>query len=246
MENVEEDPRLSRLTTEWNLIFQTQTGTPEEAGRAAAQLICRYAGAVHRYFLKALGDPDAAAELDQEFAIRFLRGDFRHADPIRGRFRDYVKRAVQNLMKDYYRRRRPVRSLDSSVAEPAVMDEGLAQFDRQFLVSWRNDLLDRAWGSLREREATTGQPYHTILRLRVDHPGLTSEDYSQRLSDTLGRPVSPGAFRQALQRARRVYAHHLLNEVGASLDDPTPQAIEEELADLQLLEHCRPYLKDRG
>jgi RNA polymerase sigma-70 factor (ECF subfamily) len=246
VENVEVDPRLSRLTTEWNLIFQTQSGTPEEAGRAVSQLICRYAGAVHRYFLKALGDPDAAAELDQEFAIRFLRGDFRHADPIRGRFRDYVKRAVQNLMKDNYRRKRPARSLDSSVGEPAVADEGLGEFDRQFLVSWRNDLLDRAWGSLREREATTGQPYHTILRLRVDHPELTSEDYSQRLAHTLGRPVSPGAFRQALQRARRQYAHHLIEEVGASLDDPTPQAIEEELAELQLLEHCRPYLKHRG
>src|SRR5205814_3112710 len=58
VEYVEEDARLSRLTTEWNLIFLTQTGTPEEAGRAASQLICRYAGAVHRYFLKALGDPD--------------------------------------------------------------------------------------------------------------------------------------------------------------------------------------------
>src|SRR5262249_5234326 len=162
-----------------------------------------------------------------------LRGDFRHADPIRGRFRDYVKRAVQNLMKDYYRRKRPMRPLDSSVAEPAVMDEGLAQFERQFLVSWRNDLLDRAWGSLREREATTGQPYHTILRLRVDHPELTSEVCSQRLSATLGRPVSPGAFRQALQRARRVYAHQLIAEVGASLDDPTSQAMEEELAELE-------------
>jgi RNA polymerase sigma factor (sigma-70 family) len=246
VEHVEEDSRLSRMSTEWNLIFQTQTGTPEEAGTAVAQLICRYAGAVHRYFLKALKDPDAAAELDQEFAVRFLRGDFRHADPIRGRFRDYVKRAVQNLMKDYYRRKRPVRSLDSRVAEPAVLDEGLALFDRQFLASWRNDLLDRAWGRLRQREATTGQPYHTILRLRVDHPGLTSEVYSQRLSATLGRPVSPGAFRQALQRARRHYAQDLLDEVGASLNDPTPQAIEEELAELQLLEYCRPYLKHRG
>ncbi len=124
------------------------------------QLMCRYAGAVHRYLLKALGDSDAAAELNQEFALRFLRGDFRHGDPIRGRFRDYVKRTVQNLMK--------------------------------------------------------------------------------------GRPVSPGAFRQALQRARRQYTGYLLDEVGASLDDPTPAAIEEELADLQLLEHCRPYLKQRG
>jgi RNA polymerase sigma-70 factor (ECF subfamily) len=245
VEKVDFEPRLDQLSTNWTLVFQTRAGTPEEASRAAAQLICRYAGAVHRYLLKALGDPDVAAELDQEFAVRFLRGHFRHGDPIRGRFRDYVKRAVQNLMKDYYRRKRPGRSLDSGIEEPAAPDEGLAQFDRQFLVSWRNDLLDRAWGALDERERTTGHPYHTILRLRVDYPDLTSEEYSRRLSEVLGRPYSPGAFRQALQRARREYAHHLLGEVGASLDDPTPQAIEEELADLQLLEYCRPYLKPR-
>jgi RNA polymerase sigma-70 factor (ECF subfamily) len=245
VETVDEEPRLDELSTQWTLLFQTQAGTPEEAHRAASQLICRYAGAVHRYLLKALGDPDAAAELDQEFAVRFLRGGFRLGNPIRGRFRDYVKRAVQNLMKDYYRRKRPGRSLDSDIAEPAIEDEGLAQFDRQFLASWRNDLLDRAWGALRDREHASGHPYHTILRFKVDHPDLTSEDSSQRLATVLGRPFSAGAFRQALQRARREYAHHLLGEVGASLDDPTPQAIEEELADLRLLEYCRPYLNSR-
>jgi RNA polymerase sigma-70 factor (ECF subfamily) len=234
------------MTTEWNLIFQTKAGTPEEANRAASVLICRYAGAVHRYLLKALGDADAAEELDQEFAVRFLRGDFRHGDPARGRFRDYLKRAVQNLMKDYYRRKRPVASLDSGLAEPAVEDEGLDRLDRQFLASWRDDLLDRAWGALEDRERTTGQPYHMILRLRVDHPKLTSEDCAERLSQALGRPYTAGAFRQALQRARREYADYLLDEVGASLDHPTRQAIEEELAELHLLEYCRPYLKRRG
>jgi RNA polymerase sigma-70 factor (ECF subfamily) len=243
VEKVEVEPRLSHLTTQWTLVFQTQSGTPEQVHRATSQLMCRYAGAVHRYLLKALRDPEAAEELDQEFAVRFLRGDFRKGDPSKGRFRDYVKRAVQNLMKDYYRRKRPVRSLDSSVEEPAVRDEGLAQFDRQFLVSWRNDLLDRAWGALEEQERMTGHPYHTILRLRVDQPELNSTECSQQLSRTLGRPLTAGAFRQALQRARRQYAAHLIAEVEASLHDPTPEAVEEELADLELLDYCKPYVK---
>jgi RNA polymerase sigma-70 factor (ECF subfamily) len=246
VEKVEAEPRLSRLTTQWNLIFQTKTGTPEEANRAASLLICRYSGAVHRYLLKALRDPEAADELNQEFAVRFLRGAFRHGDPSRGRFRDYVKHAVQNLMKDYYRRKRPVRSLDSGVAEPAVTDEGLAQVDRQFLASWRDDLLDRAWGALAEVERTTGQPHHTILRLRVDGPDLTSEECARRLTQSLGRPMSAGAFRQSLSRARRDFVAHVVDEVAASLDDPTPEAIEQELAELQLLEKCRPYLNRRG
>jgi RNA polymerase sigma-70 factor (ECF subfamily) len=242
VEKVEAEPRLSQLTTQWNLVFQTRSPTPEQASQAASQLMCRYAGAVQRYLLKAMGNSDVADELNQEFAVRFLRGDFRRGDPSRGRFRDYVKRALQNLMKDYYRRKRPVRSLDSSVAEPAVLDENLIQFDRQFLQSWRNDLLDRAWEAIKEREKETGQPYHTVLRMRVEHPDLTSNEWSERLSQVVGHPVTPGGFRQALQRAREQFAKHLLTEVSASLHDPTPEQIEEELADLELLSCCKPYL----
>ena len=62
----------------------------------------------------------------------------------------------------------------------------------------------------------------------------------------LGRPVSPGAFRQALQRARREFALRLIAEVRASLEKPTGQSLEQELADLELLEYCRPYLKSRN
>ena len=121
------------------------------------------------------------------------------------------------------------------------------QFDRQFLLSWRNDLLDRTWGSLNELERSSGQPHHTILRLRVDEPNLTSTEWAARLSERLGRPMTAGAFRQALQRARREFALRLLAEVRASLlEEPTPQALEEELADLELLEYCRPYLKRSG
>src|SRR5271155_4196486 len=145
MENVEFDPHLSEMSTQWAIVFKAHSPDPDEAHIAASQLMCRYAGAVHRYLLKALKDPHAADELDQEFALRFLRGDFRNSDPNRGRFRDYVKRAVQNLINDHYRRKRPTISLDARAPEPAAPDSGIAQFEQQFLESWRKDLLERAW-----------------------------------------------------------------------------------------------------
>jgi len=245
LESVDFDPRLSQLSTQWTVVFQAHSGTPEEVSSAISQLMCRYAGAVHRYLLKALKDPEAAAELDQEFAVRFLRGDFRRCDPKRGRFRDYVKRAVQNLINDHYRRKRPNLSLDSHFAEPAAADSGLAQFEQQFLESWRKDLLDRAWTSLLELERSTGHPYHTVLRSRVDHSDLPSPELAKRLSITLGRPLTAGAMRQALQRSRRKYVNYLLTEVLASLDHPTREDLEEELSDLSLLDYCRPFLNGR-
>jgi RNA polymerase sigma factor (sigma-70 family) len=243
LENVAIEPRLSQMSTQWAVVFQAHSGTPDEASKAATQLMCRYAGAVHRYLLKALKNPDAASELDQEFAVRFLRGDFRHCDPNRGRFRDYVKRAVQNLINDYYRRKRPNVSLNSRFSEPAVEDSGLAQFENQFLESWRNDLLDRAWNALSELERSSRQPYFTVLRSRVEHPDLKSNELAQQLSAALGRPLTAGAVRQALQRSRQKYVDYLVEEVLGSLDHPTHDALEEELSDLKLLDQCRPYLK---
>ena len=71
-------------------------------------------------WVAALRDPESAAELDQEFALRFIRGDFHRADPSRGRFRDFVKQALRNLMIDYLRRQklRP-RQLGDDLPEPA-------------------------------------------------------------------------------------------------------------------------------
>jgi DNA-directed RNA polymerase specialized sigma24 family protein len=243
MEDVEFDPHLSQMSTQWTMVFQAHSGTPDEAHIAASRLMCRYAGAVHRYLLKALKDPDAADELDQEFALRFLRGDFRNSDPNRGRFRDYVKRAVQNLINDYYRRKRPVASLDSRTPEPAGPDAGLAAFEHEFIESWRKDLLERAWTALADLEKNTGQPYHTVLRSKVSHPDLPSAQLACQLATELKRPFTAGAVRQTLARSRRKYVDYLLTEVRASLDHPTRDALEQELIDLNLLHYCRPFMK---
>jgi len=242
VEHVEAEPLLSDLSTHWTMVFEAHSGKPGQMNIAVSELMCRYSGAVHRYLLKALKDPEAAAELDQEFAVRFLQGSFRHADPKRGRFRDYVKRAVQNLINDYHRRKRLERARNLGSAEPIVDDDGPAQFEKQFLESWRTDLLDRAWNSLSALEKSTGQPYNTVLRFRVDHPDLSSSQLAEKLTVMLSRPLSPGAVRQALQRSRRKYVNFLLAEVLASLSRPTQNDLEEELGDLNLLNYCRPFM----
>src|SRR5688500_4971787 len=98
--------RLSRLTTQWTAVFQAHDGSGAAASAAQQALLERYCGAVYRYLLGALRDPDAADELSQEFALRFCRGDFHRADPEKGRFRDFVKTAVYRLIIDYQNRRR--------------------------------------------------------------------------------------------------------------------------------------------
>jgi RNA polymerase sigma-70 factor (ECF subfamily) len=238
-------PHLSQLTTEWSLIFQSHCGTPEQVAAAQAELMGRYAGAVHRYLLAALHDPHAASDLSQEFALRFLRGDFHRADPARGRFRDFVKRALRNLIIDDRRRRR-ARPASDALPEPADPVEADREFDRHFLASWRSDLMARAWDALERLQEQTGQPYHAVLRLRVEQPEWHSPELAERLSTTLGRTVTAGGVRMALQRSRDRFVGFLLEEVTASLHSPTPEELEEELLALDLLEYCRPALRRQG
>ncbi len=245
METVEIDSRLADITTQWTLVFQTTSSKPDIVNGATAKLMCRYAGAVHRYLLKALKDPEAAADLDQEFAVRFLRGDFRQSDPDRGRFRDYVKRSLQNLMKDYHRRAAVRKTVDvSKVKEPAIGEAADQRFDREFVESWRNDLLERAWKALEDLERQGGQAFHSVLRYRVDHQEQNSAESADALSAKLGKTMTPGNFRQTLLRARQRYVQFLIDDVRASLRGQTdPALLEEELSDLRLLDHCRPYMK---
>jgi RNA polymerase sigma-70 factor (ECF subfamily) len=67
--------RLSRITTRWLDLRDAHEGMPQ----AMRALLERYRGAVYSYLFGAVHTPDTADELFQEFALRFLRGDFRAA-----------------------------------------------------------------------------------------------------------------------------------------------------------------------
>src|SRR5581483_5349203 len=101
-----EDDRLSQIATRWSLLLEARGGG--DASRAArGELLLRYHAPVYRYLRGLVRDEAAAEELCQEFALRFLRGDFRHADPARGRFRDYLRVALRHLAAERARRPQP-------------------------------------------------------------------------------------------------------------------------------------------
>ena len=251
MDEVELESHLSRIETHWTAVVHAHRGAAGEAGEARAALLERYGGAVRRYLLASLHESDAADDLAQEFALRFLRGDFKNADPGRGRFRDFLKRAVYHLMMDHHRRRRanPMFLGDGApdvAAEDCGADAWDQQIDRQFLESWREQLMSHAWTALEKVQERTGQPFADVLRLRVACPDLRSPQLAEQLSDRLGRPVNAGWVRLILHRARDMFVESLLGHVEESLGVHSPERLEEELLELGLLEYCRSALKRRG
>jgi RNA polymerase sigma factor (sigma-70 family) len=238
--------RLSLISTLWSLVCRAHQGPAEAVNAAREQLLERYQGAVHRYLRKVLHDPDAADEVFQEFALQLVHGDLRGANPQRGRFRNFVKGTLFHLIADYRKQRRdwPGPLPGDGAALVANPEEG--ECDRQFVESWADELLAHAWAGLADLEARTGQPFYAILRFRADHPELQSPQLAEQLTAQLGRPITAVGVRQTLHRAREKFADLLLDEVAQSLESPTADQLQQELADLGLLDYCRPVLKRRG
>ena len=243
----DDELHLSRIATAWTMVHRAH-GDHTAVQSAQQALLDRYGGAVRRYALAALRDEDAADEVFQEFALRFVRGDFKSADPERGRFRAFVKTSVYRMIVDYQRRKKKhVREgpMHSNLAEPVDSDEANPADEAMFHASWRDDLLARCWEKLAAEETKTGKPYHTVLRYRVENPDLRSPDLAAGLSAKLGKSINAGAVRVMIHRAREAFADLLLDEVSNSLADPTRDEVERELIELELLEYCKPALDRR-
>jgi RNA polymerase sigma-70 factor (ECF subfamily) len=235
-----QEPRLSHIQTFWSIVRQAQDGPGDAMTAAQQELLARYAKAVKRYLLGALRNPEAADDLTQEFALRFLQGGFRGADAQRGRFRDFVRGVLAHLIADHHRRQKRQPQVFAAVQETAAPETDDA--DRQFLEGWRAELLDRAWKALASHQEQTGQLYFTVLRFRAEHTEMRSEPMAGQLSSTLGRPVTGVWVRQMLHRGREKFSRFLVTEVLHTLHEPTPEQLHEELVDLGLLEYCRPVM----
>jgi RNA polymerase sigma factor (sigma-70 family) len=246
MDHPGEDPKLNEIETLWSDIRRAHRDEGE-AHDARARLVLRYIGAVRRYLTWVLRDGETAAELAQEFAIRVLRGDFRRADPSRGRFRDFVRTAALNLVHDHHRRRR-VRPASASpgVPEPAAPPEPSQEPDDEFLRSWRMELFSRAMAALAAYQERTGRPYHDVLSVRTADPQLTSAQMADILSTRLGRPVNDAWVRQTLKRARGCLADLLVDEVAVTLGNASYGDLEQELIVLDLLGYCQDGLRRRA
>jgi RNA polymerase sigma-70 factor (ECF subfamily) len=225
--------RLSQITTQWTLLQQAHAGPAGGAPEAQRRLMQRYCGAVYRYLLGALRDQDAALELFQEFALRFVRGDFRRAAAGHGRFRDYVKAALRNLVTDYHRQRQSgPQPLPADVAAPAAADED------EFMASWREELVSQTWAALAEAQPVL----HAALRAHAQHPDAPAARLAEELAAGLGKPVTAGNVRVMLHRARARFAELLVAEVAHSLGEPSEAELREELRALGLLKLCGPAL----
>ena len=242
-----DDTHLSQIATRWTLLLQAHGENPAARYAAQGELLPRYCAPVYRYLRALVQDDSTAEELSQEFALRFLRGDFRHADASRGRFRDYLKSALCHLAREFaVRVRARFQPLpddeERAVAHTSGSDSSgsSAEEDRRFLELWRAELLNRTWLALESASAAQGDRFYEVLRLKSDEPSRTSAALAEELSRRHARAFTAEGVRQTLHRAREKFAELLRAEVAASVPTNDSAEVDAELAELGLLVYCPP------
>lgn len=238
------DAHLSQISTAWTLVGQAHGASPEARIAAQAALFMRYRRAVYRYLLAALNDAHAADELFQEFSLKFVRGDFRGADPERGRFRNFLKTSLSNMISNRRKQRSPLTAVEQL---EAVADPRAAVVEADFLDHWRKELLNRAWEALADARKPGGPPYYAVLRLRSEQPDLSAAELVEHISGQfqLTPPLTEAGMRKLLQRARALFTELLVDEVARSRAPGSREELEEELRELGMYPYCRRALERR-
>lgn len=237
--------RLSQIDTLWSMVHGAHAQNSEQQSDAQRALLERYGPAIVRYLHAALKDSAAADDAYQDFALKFLRGDFRNANPDKGRFRNFLKVVLSRIVADHFRRgiRRPTRQLDSTIQ--VADDSEQREREAEFQTVWRDEMLTRAWKDLAQEEAETGKPWMRVLKLRVEHSDWRSEQLAEALTEQTGQPFSAARLRVTLHRSRERFSNYLIQAVTETLQTATLEAIEEELAELELLQYCAAAIQVR-
>lgn len=209
---------------------------------ARAQLLQRYSGCVYRYLSGAVRDDDVAEDLCHEFALRFLSGAFHRASPEKGRFRDYVKTVLVNLVNDHFRiQGRWADRIDVEQVAAAAPAADFEETAPSFEETLAQELLDHTWEQLR----VVNERYYAVLRLRIEAPDLNAREMAETLTERLGQTIAHATVRKTLERARVRFAELLVQAAEETLACATADQLTGELRDLGLLSYCRSAIEKR-
>jgi RNA polymerase sigma-70 factor (ECF subfamily) len=222
--------QLNEMETCWVVVKQAHA-SDDSAASARQDLLLRYSGVIYRYLVGAVRDPEVAADLSQEFALRLLRGDFHRVDPEHGRFRDYIRSVLINMVRKHFReqQRRPQALAEESWAvapdaESPSLEECL-----------RVEVLARTWKALKQVHPR----YYTVLKLRARNAALSSSAMAERLTALSGTSWKAAQVRKTIERARALFVELLFAEVSSSFRCTDQDDLWETLDGLNLLKYCR-------
>jgi RNA polymerase sigma-70 factor (ECF subfamily) len=236
----ESPPRPDFPTTHWSRVARAGDPGGDDARAALAELCAAYWYPIYA-LVRRLGHGEAdARDLTQEYFARLLETPvLAAADRTRGRFRAFLRADCRFFLSGCRDRERAQkrgggclpRSIDARDAEGRYLVEPVDSLtpERLFDRAWALTLLGRALDRLADEYGATGRAavFEALRPTLVDRSGAASHS---ELAARLG--LSVAAVQQAASRLRKRYRLVLRDEIAATLDDPSDQAVGAEIRDL--------------
>lgn len=223
--------------TRWSVVLEARDPDSALRHRALERICQTYWLPIYVYARGHKLSPADAEDLTQIVLADLLEKEaFEKVEEGKGRLRSFLMAVTKNQLRkgwrDANRQKRsggqPVLSLDFEQAEqrctlePVDNESPETLFDRQ----WGTDLLRRAMERLEAVYRVEGKPeIFATLRNAIGH-GRGEFIYAE-LAEELG--LTEGATRVAAHRLRKRYRRLLKEEIALTLDEETPEAVEQEI-----------------
>lgn len=227
-------------TTRWTVVRRAVGSDDVAAGQALAALCDGYWYPIYAFMRRSGKSPHDAEDLTQGFFARLLgKHMLAAADPAKGKLRTFLLSCARNFLADEHDRANAQKrgaalltSFDAVRAEEryAIEPADSVTPDRLFQRRWALTLLQHTLDTIAAEYAAEGkaelfaalQPFLGFVK----GPAKTYEE----LVAELGTPV--GTLKNQVYRMRVRWQKLLLDEVAATLDEPTEEEVRAELSEL--------------
>ena len=174
------------ITTDWDLIRKAQTADQTKRMQIIEILIKKYWKPAYCYLRSKGCSNDQAKDLTQDFFYEIImKGNLiQYADNEKGRFRDFMKAALNHFHKADHRKKtakkrspqKPFVDMDESIIEQIPAEERSAGPDRVLGYSCSCSVIDNVLEQLRTHYYRSGKPRHwKVFAARVAMPILDNK-----------------------------------------------------------------------
>ncbi|MEK7413563.1 MAG: sigma-70 family RNA polymerase sigma factor, partial [Planctomycetota bacterium] len=217
-------------TTRWSQVLAA--GSQDQAAASAALAwLCERQWEPLRRVARRLGvSGDEAEDLVQDFCCRLIerRLELGALEPSGGQFRAWLLTVFRNYLHDWRAHRRAAkRGGAADHRDVLTVEPTAAVLDPEFDRDWAEAILARALDRLGAEQAGTPGRFTALRQLLGGN--ATPDSYT-----TIGAGIglSEAAVKVAIHRMRQRLRELLRQEITETLAEPTPQAIDDELAAL--------------
>lgn len=203
-------------------------GKCADSDSALAELCQKYWFPLYAYVRRRVHDANEAQDLTQEFFARLLEKEIlAEANPERGRFRSFLLTAMQNFLKNEWRKAQATKrgggarllSLDFNAGDSKLNFEPGHDWtaERIFERNWGITLLEHVLARLQAEYAAAGkEPQFIALRPYIS--GNRDEGSFAAVGEQLA--MTEGAAKVAAHRLRKRYRELLRAELAQTVADP--------------------------